>query len=298
MSFFSTVKATFWDPAFYRAKAAETKGAFAYYFKLALLLSVVLTIVFAAFMGPRIHRVLNALPGEIVAYYPDDLEVTFDRGAVSTNKPQPYALPFPEKLRSADEEEGPANLIVFDTAAPFSVEAYKAYDTAVLVTRDAFVMKDENGGIRVTPLSDLNCTEGDACTYTLTNDKLAEFMAGAAPLIKYVLPILAVGTLLLLMLLYVLGLLALLVPALLSYLIVRIAPRMPRLSYGQIYRLCLYATTPAILITTLCSILNTVAGVHVAYLGGFWFELVVTTAVLVFNLRAAHSGTSDATTAA
>lgn len=285
MSFFLTIKSTVWDPAFYRAKAAEPRGAFAYYFKLALLLSVVLTAAFCIFDGPRINAVLSALPAEVVAYYPDDLEVTLADGVISTNKPQPYALPFPDKLRSEDADDEPTNLVVFDTDATFNVEAYKAYDTIALVTRDALVLED-NDGIKVVPTSDFKCEEGEQCTYTLTNDKLAFYMSKVEPFTVYVLPILAVGMLLVLMLLYIFGLLALLLTAALSYLILRI-PGLPRLNFGQTYRLCLYAVTPALLITTLLSVLNNITGVH-AYGGGFWFELIVTVAVLVLNLRAAY----------
>jgi hypothetical protein len=296
MSFFSTIKSTVWDPSFYRERADERHGAFAYYFKLALLLSVILTALFCLFAGPRINEVLRTLPGAVTDFYPDDLEVTLDNGTVSINKPQPYALPFPDKLRSEDSDGEPRNLVVFDTEAPFGVEAFKKHDTLVLVTRDAFVMEDSNG-IKVTPLSDLKCEEGKPCSYTLTEEKLKGILAKVAPLTAYVLPMLAVGMLLLLLIIYAFGLIALLVAALVSYLLLKL-PGLPRLGFKAVYRLSLYAVTPALLVTTLVSALNTISGVHIAYLGGFWFELPVTVAVLILNLRAAYpsaGATTDAT---
>lgn len=291
MSFFRTIKSTFWDPAFYRLKAGEHQGAFAYYFKLALLLSVVLTVLFCVFAGPRINEVLRTLPSAITEYYPDDLEVTLDNGTVSINKPQPYALPFPDELRNEDGGGEPRNLVVFDTEAPFNVEAFKNHNTFVLVTRDAFVIEDQNG-IKVTPLSELACDGDKPCTYTLTEEKLKGYLAKAAPLSVYVLPMLAVGMLLVLVIIYAFGLLGLLLAALIAFLLLKL-PGLPRLRFGAVYRLSLYAVTPALLITTLVSALNTISDVHVAYLGGFWFELLVTVAVLIFNLRAAYPNAGE-----
>lgn len=291
MNFFSTIKATFFNPSFYKEVAdGQRAGAFGYYFKLALLLSVISTILFSLFVGPTIHEALRTFPDAVVSYYPDDLEVTLTDGAVTINQPEPYALPFPQQWVSEDAGASPSNLIVFDTASTFTTAGFEQYDTLALVTGDALVMQSDRE-IRVVPMSDFACESknpGD-CNYTLTNDKLSSFMTQLKPLSVYILPILAVGILLVLMVVYAFGLLTLLITSLAAFVAVRwLVKAAPRLSYKQTYRLCLYAVTPALILGAVTGIVRTSFGIPTPFVDGYLFELVLTLIVLVLNLRAAY----------
>ncbi len=298
MNFFSTIKATFWNPSFYRTAAEEHSHPFGYYFKMALLLSIIMTVGFCLFAGPNINATLSSLPDAVVAYYPDDLEVTLSDGAVTVNQPQPYMLPFPTQWQGDKAEKNPTNLVVFDTEKTFSVESFKGYDTAALVTHDALVIKSDSD-IRVVPMSDFSCKgeNNTPCNYTLTNDKLAAFLEHVKPLTVYVLPTLAVGALLVLIVIYALGLLALLITAAIGMLAIKLFAKVPtRLGFGTTYRMCVYAVTPALVIEAILSVVRTASGASVPYLHGFTFELILTILVIVLNLRAAYRNTNETST--
>ncbi len=111
--------------------------SFRYFFSLITLLSVALAFIFGVQLAPL-------FTGEnlrkLASFYPKELTIQIKGGAISTNVTEPYSI-----KESADYSTGEryTNLVVIDTKNDFSVEAFKAYDTRVLLGKN-FVVTSKN----------------------------------------------------------------------------------------------------------------------------------------------------------
>jgi hypothetical protein len=94
MKIFKTIGKNIYDPLYYRVVRAETTGAsLKYYYKLVLILALVLTILFSVVIIPAIIVFTNLVKTDGPNWYPADLVVTIKEGKVSTNVAEPYVVP-------------------------------------------------------------------------------------------------------------------------------------------------------------------------------------------------------------
>jgi hypothetical protein len=299
MHFFRTIRSSIWDPAFYRSRLTDGSGAFAYYFKLALLLSVIATLIITASVGPMVYSALKALPAKVTSYYPDDLEITLTDRHIKTNKEEPYALPLPEEFKNNEAlQNEPANLVVFDTNATASLAAFAAHSTLIAVFNDAVIVADGENRTRTISLDEFACDQSEPnCSAVLTDAKLASFMEAISPIFSFVIPFMAVGILLGFFIAHTVFLLAILLIALVLLVVLRIMSQGASIPYGRAYRLALVAVTLPLLINTL-SMFMAMWGFGIPYAGGFLFTLVTATAIVILNLRANRSEAAPHTPAA
>jgi len=100
---------------------------------------------------PKLPKFIEEVKTTAQGFFPKDLVVTFNNGKVRTNVDEPYFIDLPKNLFGKEELKG--HFITIDTKA--AVEDIKKYDTAVLLTKNAFVFPDKNQGYRVQFLNDM-----------------------------------------------------------------------------------------------------------------------------------------------
>ena len=218
-----------------------------------MLLAVFMTIVSTIPLIPSVNTTLNDLSRNIIAYYPDELEVRIDKGEVSTNVSEPYYLAMPKIMRehvaTATDLE---YLGVIDTHAQVSLEQFKAYKAGFWISKEYIIADDGNGGIRISKF-------GPQMTYTINKSTVQGIMNTLQPFIKFVAPILVLVIFVAMLLSFVLNLLYLLFGALIVWLMGKLMKQ--NWTYGSSYRICLHATTLPLIVGLALSLLPIGAGI-------------------------------------
>lgn len=144
---FENIRLSIYGPAYYRELLTRPASfSIKYYFALALLVALFLTIASSVPLLPRVNQTLRDLPAKFFAYYPDDLEVKIEKGVLSSNVAEPYFLPLPQVLKGAVRSgDAVDSLLVIDTKTPFSVERFNSDKVAVWLGREQIALRDSNG---------------------------------------------------------------------------------------------------------------------------------------------------------
>ncbi len=179
-------------------------------------------------------------------WYPDELVLTLSGGILSTNVQEPYALDLPSEWGKM-EEDGPAHAIVIDTSA--SVDDFAARDTAVLLTRTAAVVKDDNG------VRTFDYAEADGANLTVNEALVTEVttgLSGYAPMLPWIAGGLVLALLLVLPwigggFMWLGSLFFLLWATVITWIVSAIVGRGHR--YGELYRLGLFGITNSALLS-------------------------------------------------
>lgn len=143
MSFFKQVVASIGDRAFYRElKTGKTADAVKYFAKLLVVVAVFISL-FPIVGGLGLYfwnkDQVEDVQSQIVAAFPEELELRVKDGTVTSNVPEPYAIPLPEEWRMEQRGGGDRqveNLAVIDTTKPIDTADFAAYRTAVIIGRD------------------------------------------------------------------------------------------------------------------------------------------------------------------
>jgi hypothetical protein len=248
MELWRRIKASIYGPAFYRELVGKPLSySFKYYVALAVTLALAVTVVLSAYFIPAVNSFLHSVASGVLKYYPQELVVTVKDHHVSTNVPEPYAIKLPDELRQPTENGAAAlppdtqNLLVIDTTAPFTVEAFKNNKTVVLVAKDTVAYLDHDA-IKVQPLD-------RAPDATITKQLVASYVNKFEPLIKFVAPLIVILVFLICMFLFAFELLYLVFGALLVWLVA--AMKKLRVSYGKAYQFGLHALTLPFVVSAL-----------------------------------------------
>lgn len=149
MKFLNDIKNSIYNPNYYNSVIAKPLSSSLKYFLLFILFLTLLTTIILSFtIIPRIGSFISTIDKEILRYYPDELEVVIKNGKVSTNVEEPYFI----RASSGLENTLVENILVIDTKIPFSLENFRSYKTACLLTEESLVCYDENQTIRIIPL--------------------------------------------------------------------------------------------------------------------------------------------------
>ncbi|MEY4731134.1 MAG: hypothetical protein RL681_80 [Candidatus Parcubacteria bacterium] len=249
MNLWHTIRASIYSPAFYRSLATQR---FSFSLKYFYSLGVALAIVFSATASfralPLITQFIDRAGQAFVSHFPEELAIKIQNGEASTNVTEPYVLPLPDELKTETEKNGGhalANLLVIDTAAQASVEAWSAHDTYILVTKQNIITGKEPGGrIQIEWLSDFPNVTIDRSFVRGLNEDLQAVGRWIAPLVVF-------GTWFVFLVLWTFTLAYLLFGGLLAWLIARMR-RMP-VSYRTAYQMALHAWTPVALLLLVIS---------------------------------------------
>ena len=249
MNIFKKIRASVFDPAFYAKERTGSGGAaFGYFNKMLLLVVLVQTIVIGSVVASAIVGVTSQSGIErALQYVPEELRLTIKGGHASTNVAEPYRLAFPAEWAISSSsavrrQNSPENILVIDTQATSSVEAFAQYHTAVLITRDYIVAEKSSGGseLNVTSLSSVPDVTIDRAQLRTWADTVRPHLAWAIPaliVISYVA-------------MYVITLInALVIIAICSLIVWAVEMlKKSKTTYGQAFKLGLYAITTPILI--------------------------------------------------
>ena len=273
-----TVIRSIYSPTFYAGVAELAfRRALWYFLALILPLALIRAAPFAVGVFTELNPGLESWARDAVHAYPRELELRIRNGQVSTNVDEPYFIP-------SSERSGKSNLVVIDTRTPFSAAQYQRYDTYVWLTRDALIIREgERQQMRIIELSQLD-------DLTINRRQVTEWMALITPWLAVVGPVLVILAVPALYVAYLVRLLYLLLAALPILLIAKLV-RFP-LTYGQSYKVGLFAMTGALLV-------ELAVGLSESWLGfrGFPFMFTILTCIVAgVNLyRAGRSSTPTMT---
>ena len=246
--FIDKAQKSIYNPEYYHELLTRPKGySWKYYWSLALLLAVFMTVVSSLPLVPTINKVLREFPGSFLAYYPDELEVNINQGIVSPNVNEPYYLPIPQKWSMPIATT--SNMLylgVIDTKTPVSLEQFEAYKAAFWISGNALVVKDQDGSVRISKF-------GPTVSYVINEENLHGILDRVEPYFRFVAPVVVLAIFVGMILSFVLNLAYLLFGALLVFILGHVIKQ--KWSYGTSYRLCLHASTLPLLVGLALSIL-------------------------------------------
>lgn len=248
MNFLKKVKSSVYDPIYYsEILNMNFGGSLKYFFKLSLLLALVGAIYLSFVSIPKVNSFISTFGDRVVDAYPAELEVRLKNGLVSTNVVEPYIIPLPkDDFNSEYSKSNYENLIVIDTKSDLSLDKFNAYNTVVLLTKNAVLTRDK-GKITITELkgtSDL----------TINRDKLVYWVGKVTPFVKklpYIIPVIVFTGL---FLYFAFSLFYLLFVALLVFIIGKI--RKLGLSYKKSYQISLHAITLPLILSMVSWFVN------------------------------------------
>jgi hypothetical protein len=254
MEFLRTVHSSIYSPEFYKELFSRPFSfSLKYFYSLAAVLAVALAVVFSFKIIPAAQPFLQSIGPQILNYYPDELVITIKNGQASTNVKEPYFLKMPEGLAPKDLQYKYSfqdtelrtdleNLLVIDTAAPFTLEGFHGYKTAVLLMKDNAAYYSDNGEIRIQSLKGIP----DA---TINKPTVAKLVGKIAPFLVFIGPLIAIGTFLIAMIALSFKLVYLLFGALLIWGLMKI--KKINGGYKKAYQISIHAMTLSILLNVI-----------------------------------------------
>ncbi|MEK7507906.1 MAG: DUF1189 family protein [Patescibacteria group bacterium] len=255
------IRASIYAPDFYKALLSKPLSwSIKYFFSFALVLAVIYTAVTGWRAVPAVNSFLNNLAPTILKYYPDKLEVVIKDGEAVSNVPEPYIIKLPKELidywgKAEDQASVPESFLVIDTRTRLiDWKEFLDYETVALLSKDAVVFMDKNGGVRIQPLTGVPNT-------TINKKEIASILNRIEPFIKFAAPILVFVIFLGAYSVLVFNLVYLFIAALLIWLIAT-KFRGVNIGYKKAYQIGLHAMTSALLLEAFFKIF---LGVRVPY---------------------------------
>jgi hypothetical protein len=140
MWLWQSLKASVYDPVFYRSMKDRKFGSALGYFSLvvfvaALIVSLPMMRTIASFVFQPSQEAA-AIKQQAIDLYPDWLEIQTENGKLSTNAESPFAVPIPHGIGEDDSQHPPANLIVINTEKPIELSDFETYSTFVILGAD------------------------------------------------------------------------------------------------------------------------------------------------------------------
>lgn len=256
------IRGSVYSPDFYKALLSKPLSwSIKYFFSFTLVLAVISTAVFGWRLVPAVNSFLNNIAPAVLKYYPEGLEVVIKDGEATSNVVGSSSIPFPPELLSSQIKSGDLNpdfkyLLVINTNTNLvDWKEFQDYKTLALLTKDALVFTDKNGGIRVQPLKGVPDT-------TINKKEVTAMLDGIKPFIKFAAPILVLFMFLGAYSVLSFKLIYLFLAALLIWLIAKKFRKLD-VGYKKAYQIGLHAITAAFLLE-IC--LQIFFGVRIPYL--------------------------------
>ena len=267
--FFGKIKDSIYNPSFYKSiPQSKLESAFSYFFLLIFVLSIIQTLFLAFPIVKVITQLTNKDLPKAVSQFPEELQVKIKDGKASTNVKEPYFVPLPKGTQTDFK-----NFIVLDTITPYSEDSFKKYDTFALLTRDSLYYKaDKNQPIKSADLKSVKDLTIDRASLTALLNKYS-------PLAKWITPLLIILVGFLLFLFYILRIFYAIFLGVAILLVSRIIQ--PSLTFGQSYKVAIYAMTLGLLVEVVLTIISPLIGIR-----GFPFMVtILSIVVFVVNFK-------------
>lgn len=266
MNLLKTIGNSLYSPEFYAAVVKKSfKQSIIYFLLLILILSSIKVI---SLLNPLLFIVPNQLQGfatDIINCYPNDLEVNIANGQIYINAPEPYFI---------SDCKNPANsqkIAVIDTKTPFSTNQFNEYNASAWVTKDSVIYKDSKYETKTYSFAQIK-------NYKLNKTVLNSYKNTITPYFKFVGPVLLLISFIGIYLSYAFRLIQLLIIAALILVSGKIFKQ--NISFGQSYKIGLYAITLGLVVDLIVSLTSIWTGFY-----GFPFMVtILTLAVVLVNI--------------
>jgi hypothetical protein len=141
MNFFRDIGKSIYAPGFHKEILSRgTASAVKYFISFIVVIALIKSVFVIVSVGPYLSKAkLAELEQQALMLYPDELAITLDKGIVSSNVEEPYAIPFPETWRAGVTEKTnalPKNLLVISTKSPIQLDSFASYDTMAILGKD------------------------------------------------------------------------------------------------------------------------------------------------------------------
>jgi len=169
MKIFSDIKNSIYAPSFYRGLENKPFSfSIKYFFKYALLLAAITTIINSIIYIPEINLFLKGIGSVLSDQYPDELIIKVDKGNVSVNVEEPYFVSFPDEFSAGSilkpgNPDGIKYLFAIDTQNELSLELFKRHNSLFLLGKNSIAFYDNNS-ISIQPFPENLNTEIDKKT--------------------------------------------------------------------------------------------------------------------------------------
>lgn len=266
-----TFKKSIYNPAFYQSAGKEPFwNIFHYYSKVALILSAMMTVVLGIFIVPAgVAFIKEHAPDLIKTYYPAGLVVHIEKGEAMANVPMPYIVPVKQVTGIAPAVDTLQNMLVIDTTHGFDKKTFEDYKTYALLTKTEIVTQSDKGQITIQNLRGTPTT-------TISQEVLLSWVEKIRGALGYIVSFGLVATFVIFVLGYFMYLLPLLLFALVPFFIAWLK-KIP-LSYGEAYKMSMYAILPALALKTLINLMG-------IFFIPPYFTLLVFMLIVALNMR-------------
>jgi len=269
MNFLNAIKNSIYSPQFYQDIPRKGFWKTLRHF---LLFIVVLTVIQAGItvvpIATSFKEGVQNFAYSLVELYPQELVIYIKDGKAESTVEEPYLLSLPEGVVKLWEPGGYENLLVIDTQNSYTGAQMNEYNTIAWLTKDALFVREDEGGISVINLSDVG-------NLKLDRPLIDSYLAKLMPYAKFLGPIAAIAISLGIYLSYS----GRLFYALFFAVVLLILSSVLKLhwTYGQAYKISLYAMTTGMLV-------EFVLGITSAYhqFSGFPFMFSLITLAVVF----------------
>jgi hypothetical protein len=232
MGFFRTIRDSIYSPKFYsEIPQKKFRSAFGYFFLLVFILTVFSSILPINEFINKGRPAIDDFVKKTINIYPKELELKIENGKVSSNVKEPYFITLPKEW--TNNKNGNGNLVVIDTATPYSAEQFNEYKSLAWVTKDSIFYREENQ-IKTADLSKVN-------NMTINKAFVDKLFAKFSPWLKWITPIVSAAIILGIYMSYTSKLFYLLFLALLIMVTANLLKK--PLSYKDSYKTGLYAMT-------------------------------------------------------
>lgn len=242
-TFFYSLRRTFTSPAYY---ADILKAPFSFSLKYFYMFFFIYSLIFTSYITLKyflpLDDIISFLPEKLAQVYPEELEIKIKKGGVSTNVTEPYRISL-ESIESILEESeekilGKSTttieyLLVIDTKG--KIDNFAKYQTYALLTKNHLSFINDEGNLETVSLEEI----GDL---TINQKLVQDIINLITPYLKFVLPLLVVGTFFLFFVFYPTPMLLYLLFMSLILLIIAKVVAFP-LSYKKSYQMGLHLIT-------------------------------------------------------
>ncbi len=248
MEFLRNIKNSVYNPKYYQELLSRPFSySVKYFFKFALVFSVLFVLSFSVFIFPKVNRELKAFIVESVNDYPDELEVSMKNGSVSTNVEEPYYIKVPSSWKGGQQQSvnNFENLIVIDTKNEPDLSNLEKYNAALLITEKYIIYKEENGKNTIQSL------EGFP-DVVINKENVSSFIEKYSPYLKFIYIPLVFAFFVVSLFFLIFRLIYLFFAALLIWLVASI--RGVKIDYWKAYQIGLHLMTLPLILISLTSI--------------------------------------------
>lgn len=274
---FETFKKSIYNPVFYQnAITTPLSDIVRYYIKVSLLLSLVMTVVLGILLVPQgITFVKEHAPELVKNYFPAELTVHIEKGEASVNVKEPYIITAKDGAKVALKEQGFENMLVIDTKNDFNKKKFDEYKTFALLTKTEIVTQSNQGQITIQDLRAIP-------TANINQEWLLSLVEKSRNSLGTIVFVGIIGTFIAMLFGYlkyfIVLLLFALIPLFIGYL------KKISLSYGNAYKMSLYAIVPALVLKTLLNILG-------VFSVPAYFTFLVFMLIIALNMRETETPT-------